>query len=59
MFARPLLSHIEIILHFPLFKPWHVTEFKIFRFVPDMDFYAGKKQGKPEELKNEKAGSKY
>ena len=24
MFARPLLSHIEIILHFPLFKPWHV-----------------------------------
>ena len=23
MFARPLLSHIEIILHFPLFKPWH------------------------------------
>ena len=23
MFARPLLSHIEIFLHFPLFKPWH------------------------------------
>ena len=36
-----------------------MAEFKICRVVPDMDFYAGKKQGKPEELKNEKAGSKY
>ena len=26
MFARPLLSHIGIILHFPLFKHWHVLQ---------------------------------
>ena len=30
MFARPLLSHIEIILNFPLFKPWHDMFLRIF-----------------------------
>ena len=30
MFTRPLLFHIEIILHFPLFKPWHDLYLEVF-----------------------------